>query len=509
MKKMREYALSGIAALFLFAASGACGGLNPAEIRPPAVAGQFYPSEPATLKMAIQQFLKDSAEIPVQRTVAIIVPHAGYIYSGQICADAYRQVMGQDYEVVVILGVNHTTENFKGVALAGYSGFRTPLGDVQVDEAVTSALLAEDRDCVRNREVHEREHSIEVQIPFIQVLFPTARIVPAIVHPPDTDICARFGNALGKVLKGRSALIVISSDLSHYPDADDATRIDRITLETIARLDPAMLSPLMRSLNAPNLATRACGEAAIQAGMIAARALGTTRAVVVSYANSGDIAVGDRSRAVGYGAVVLAQGGVPSDTKILNRPAPPSIPTPMQEAEKKSLLAFARETIRRYLTMQTVPMARNLSPRMDFHQGAFVTLNKSGQLRGCIGHLTPDCELGKTVGAMAIQAALNDPRFPPVTLGELKNIEIEISVLTPMQSITSPDKIVVGRDGVLLIKGGSSAVFLPQVAAENRWDRTEMLDNLCRKAVLPAGCWKRDARFQVFQAEVFGDHQFK
>jgi MEMO1 family protein len=509
MKKTRAYALSSIAVFFFSMASGASGGSKSSDIRPPAVAGQFYPSDPAKLKLAIQQFLQNSSETPTENPIAIIVPHAGYIYSGQISADAYRQVMGRSYDVVVILGVNHTSDRFRGISLGPYTGFRTPLGDISVDETVISALLAEDKDCTRSREVHEREHSIEVQVPFIQELFPAAKIVPAIIHPPEIEMCARFGKSLAKVLKTKRALIVVSSDLSHYPDSGDATKVDRTTLETIAKLDPQMIPPLMRSLNAPNLSTRACGEAAILAGITAAKALGATRAVVTGYANSGDVGVGDRSRAVGYGAVVLAQGEAPSDTKILNRPAPPSAATPLQEAEKKSLLAFARETIRRYLTTETVPPARNLSPRMDFRQGAFVTLKKNGQLRGCIGHLLPDYELGKTVGAMAIQAAFYDPRFAPVSLAELKNIEIEISVLTPMQTIATPDKIMLGRDGVLLSKGGSSAVFLPQVAAENNWNRTEMLDNLCHKAGLSAGCWKREAKFQIFQAEVFGDPQFK
>ena len=110
---------------------------------------------------------------------------------------------------------------------------------------------------------------------------------------------------------------------------------------------------------------------------------------------------------------------------------------------------------------------------------------------------------------MSIQAAFNDPRFTPVNLNELRNLEIEISILTPMKPIETPDKIVVGRDGVLLSKGGKSAMFLPQVALENKWDRTEMLDNLCVKAGLSAGCWKRDAKFQIFQAEVFSEPQFK
>jgi MEMO1 family protein len=493
------------AVLLLFCtASGIC-----SDTRPAAVAGQFYPSDPGKLKLAIDQFLKGSVANGSEKPIAILVPHAGYIYSGQISADAYRQVMGRQYDTVVVLGVNHTTANFNGISVGDYGAFRTPLGSVPVDEEITASLLSQSKDCVRSREVHINEHSIEIQIPFIQVLFPKARIVPAIIHPPDYDMCIRFGQVLAKVLQNRQALIVISSDLSHYPVYENAAKADKLTLETIASLDTQRISSLMRNLNISNLGTRACGEAAILAGITAAKALGAKRAVIESYANSGDTLLGDRSRTVGYGAVVFLPGEAPGSPAVPSRPTPPSSATPLQASEKKALLASARNTILRYLTTETVPLARDFPGRVDVPQGAFVTLRKNGELRGCIGHIPADIELGKTVGKMALHSAFNDSRFPPVQLNELKNLEIEISVLTPMRPIASANEIVVGRDGVLMSKSGNSAVFLPQVATENNWDRTEMLDNLCRKAGLSSGCWKQDAKFQVFQAEVFRESQFK
>jgi MEMO1 family protein len=492
-----------------FFALVSCGSTTASDVRPPAVAGQFYPSDPGKLKLTIEQFLKGSTPISIEKPVAIIVPHAGYIYSGQIAADAFRQVMGRQYDTVVVLGVNHTSANFSGVSTGNYIAFQTPLGNIPIDQEVTSALLKECRDFVQSREVHANEHSIEVQLPFIQVLFPKAKLVPVIIHPPDYKMCVRFGQALASVLKDRQALIVISSDLSHYPAYQNAGKADRRTLETIAMLDPARIPPLMRDLDLPKLETRACGEASIIAGLTAAKALGAKRAFIASYANSGDTSIGDRARTVGYGAVVLAPGDAPSNTDALAFPSPPSGATPIQNGDKKALLTFARETIQRYLTTQTVPLARNFSARVDFPQGVFVTLRKNGELRGCIGRIPPEFKLGQTVGEMALQAAFNDPRFPPVQLSEVKNLEIEISALTPMKSIGSSDEIVVGRDGVLLTKGNNSAVFLPQVAPENHWNRDEMLDHLCAKAGMAAGCWKRDAKFQIFQAEVFSESQFK
>ena len=498
-----------VAAIFItfsgYIPSGACGDFTLSGIRPPAVAGQFYPSDPDVLERAIRQFISASNAIPIENPIAILVPHAGYIYSGQIIADAFRQVMNSKYDVLVILGVNHTTPGFHGVALAGYESYRTPLGTVPVDRGVTKALLDQCSDCVQNREVHAREHSIEVQVPFIQVLFPEAKIVPVIIHPPDPELCERFGRTLAGVLKGKKALIVMSSDLSHYPDYEDAVASDRHTLSTIAGRDPDKIVSVMRDLDAPNLDTRACGEAAILAGITAAKILGADRAVVAGYSNSGEVAVGDRSRVVGYGAVVFAPGNAPDDTGRLNRPRPPDSAAPLKNSEKKLLLSLARETVRQYLTTQTLPLARNFPSRLLFKQGAFVTLKEKGQLRGCIGNLLPEDALGITVAKMAWQAANKDPRFRPVEPEELNDLEIEISVLTPMKAVAGPEKIVIGRDGVLLNKEGRSAVFLPQVAPENHWDRTEMLDNLCVKARLQAGCWKQNATFRTFQAEVFGE----
>jgi AmmeMemoRadiSam system protein B/AmmeMemoRadiSam system protein A len=505
MNKFTVFVAATFIAFSGYIPSAVCRDFKLSGIRPPAVAGQFYPSDPDTLKMAIRQFISESNAIPMENPIAILVPHAGYIYSGQIIADAYRQVMSRDYDVFVILGVNHTTGGFQGIALEEYESYRTPLGTVPVDRAITKALLEQCSDCVQNREVYAREHSIEVQVPFIQVLFPEAKIVPVIIHPPDRELCVRFGRTLAGVLKGKKALIVMSSDLSHYPDYEDAVVSDRRTLLTIAGRDPDKIVSVMRDLDAPNLATRACGEAAILAGTTAAGILGASRAVVAGYSNSGEVAVGDRSRVVGYGAVVFAPGDAPDDTGILNRPRPPDSAAPLKNSEKKLLLSLARETIRQYLTTQTVPLARNLPSRLRFKQGAFVTLKEEGQLRGCIGNLLPDDELGVTVGKMAWQAAMKDPRFRPVEPEELNDLEIEISVLTPMKVVAGPDKIFIGRDGVLLYKDGRSAVFLPQVAPENNWDRTEMLDHLCVKARLQAGCWEQNATFRTFQAEVFGE----
>jgi len=477
-----------------------------AGVRPPAFAGQFYPSEAGRLKSAIQQFLDDAVSVKADNPVAIVVPHAGYLYSGQIAADGYRQVKGSNFDVVVILGTNHVSGSLTGISVYPSGAYRTPLGEAPVDEAVAGALIKEDKDCSADAASQRTEHSIEVQVPFIQTLFPAARIVPVMIGTPDPAMCTRLGAALGKILKGTRVLIVASSDLSHFPKYEDACDTDRQTLAVIAGFDPAQFVSKAKSLmgrNTPNLDTCACGEAPIIAAMTAAKSLGATRGVVVSYANTADLVPQDRFRVVGYGSVVFAAGEAIPDTKALDRPAAPPPSGPLQAADKKALLKIARQSLQRFLATETVPLVRNLSPRLQFPQGVFVTLKERGELRGCIGHLAGDFPVGQTTAWMAVQAGLNDPRFPAVTLKELPALEIEISVMTPMKSVAKATDIVIGRDGVVIEKAGRSAVFLPQVATEQGWGLGEMLDNLCLKAGLPRDAWKSGAQFKVFQADIF------
>jgi AmmeMemoRadiSam system protein B/AmmeMemoRadiSam system protein A len=482
-----------------------------AGVREPAVAGQFYPADVRTLNATLDAVVKDAAPAGRERPIAIVVPHAGYVYSAQIAADGWRQAAGHQYDTIVILGTNHTGAGFGRVGVYPGSGFRTPLGVAKVDQALAAALVKEDADCVADAAMHAAEHSVEVQVPFAQRLFPNASIVAAIVASEDAGVVTRFGRTLGRLLAGRRALIVASSDLSHYPSYRDAVAVDRRTLEAIASLDPDRLRSAA-SVSAPgvaNLATCACGEAPVTAAMVAARALGATRGRVVSYANSGDLPVGDPDRVVGYGSVVFSAGEPGSDTSAVLPHTAAAQALPPTAADKKQMLALARGTIGRYLDTGTVPLARGFSPALDRPQGVFVTLRKRGDLRGCIGQMQPDRPLRVLVGSMALAAAFEDPRFEKVKPGELNDIEIEISILTPFKEVAGPQAVVVGRDGVLLQKDRRSAVFLPQVATEERWTRDEMLDNLCLKGGMPAGCWRSGARLSTFQADVFKEGDFK
>lgn len=478
------------------------------EIRQPAHAGQFYSKSGSRLEAGVKALLRDAVPARPEAPIALVMPHAGYLYSGQIAADAFNQAAGRDYESVVILGTNHTTPPFRQAAIYSGDGFRTPMGVVRVDAELRSALLKADSRFVLNNEVHASEHSIEVQLPFIQHLFPKAAILPIVIGASDRAFTAEIGKKLAAVVEGRKVLIVASSDLSHYPVEAEAVAADRKTLEAAASLDPdrfARVAAGLASSGVSNLLTAACGEGPILVAMHAALALGATRGTVISYSNSAEAPIGDRTRVVGYGAVAYTAGEKGADVKALERPDPAPDGEKLQPEDKKALLAFARKMIERLLTTDTVPLARDFSPRAMRLQGAFVTLKKGHDLRGCIGHIPPDAPLARQVGAMALQAAFNDPRFEQLRLDELRQIEIEISALTPPRRVGGPADIVVGRDGVVLRKGDRSAVFLPQVAVEQGWGLEEMLDNLSEKAGLPRRAWREGATFETFQAEVFSE----
>lgn len=296
-------------------------------VRSPVAAGTFYPAEAKRLEAGVRALLDQALPPLGPRPIALVVPHAGYVYSGLVAADGWRQAEGQRYDLVVLLGPNHTTAGFSGTAVFLGSGFRTPLGVVPVDEPAAAALLAADHESTSDPLPHEQEHAIEVQLPFVQAVLPGVPILPVVVASEDPQRCERFGVALAGVVAGRHALVVSSSDLSHYPRYEDAVAADRAVLAAIARLDPAGLRHTIAAeerAGRRGLSTCACGISPLLATLAAARALGATRGTVLSHANSGDAPGGDRGRVVGYGSVAITAGEPGAELAALD--APPHVP---------------------------------------------------------------------------------------------------------------------------------------------------------------------------------------
>jgi AmmeMemoRadiSam system protein A len=351
-----------------------------------------------------------------------------------------------------------------------------------------------------------------VELPFLQRVCPDCKIVPIVVGEPSTENCQSLAEALVNALTGKHALIIASSDMSHYPAYEDAVRADRATLAAIETLAPqAVLDTIEEQMRqgVPNLHTCLCGQGPVIATMMAAKKLGADRVTVLKYANSGDTPFGDPSQVVGYGAVMFwrDQGSGP---RSMLPPLPqeqdssnPWEPIHLSLAEKVRLLAMARETITRFLEDGFAPLYTVTEPNLLRKSGAFVTLKEQGELRGCIGYTQAERPLYLTVQAAAIAAAVQDPRFPPVAPQELEDIEIENSVLSPLRLLEDVSEIEVGVHGLVIVKGGRSGLLLPQVATEQGWDREAFLGGVCRKADLPEECWREGAQLYIFTADVF------
>lgn len=467
-------------------------------VREPVLAGTWYPAEPKALRQMIEGFLSHvpPTDIPGQ-VIAIVSPHAGYVYSGQVAAHAYKLLEKQQFSTVVVIAPSHHAR-FTGVSVYDRGGFRTPLGVMDLDRDVITALEKRDRRIRFIPEAHAREHALEIQLPFLQTVLPGARLVPLVMGEQDLGTCQWLAETLAACLRDKPVLLVASSDLSHFHSSDEAKRLDRVVLDRVAAFDP---EGLLRDLESGQC--EACGGGPIAATMLTAQRLGATKSRVLHAANSGDV-TGDRSRVVGYMAAAIwreAGGGEGARSA-----EPPKVGGDLGlNAEEKALLhRIARESIEAKLLGQKPPNLDHLPASLKETRGAFVTLKKHGQLRGCIGRLAADRPLGTVVAEMALAAAFQDPRFDPVKADERKDLAIEISVLTPFQRITSVEEIQVGKHGLLMRRGASSGLLLPQVATDYGWDRTTFLEHTCQKAGLPKDAWKDQAtEIYTFSADVF------
>lgn len=466
------------------------------DVRKPVVAGSFYPGASDALRTMVDDLLARAAKAGPE-PIALISPHAGYVYSGHVAAEAFKQAEGADYDAIIILGTNHTDPLGQGLAVWTGGAFNTPLGDVPVDADLAQALMDADHRITAQRSPHLREHSIEVQLPFLQRVQPGKAFVPVVVCDLSLETCQALANALAKVLEGRKALIVASSDLSHYPAYEDAVRVDRASLNAVLSLDPFALEAAIEDsmeLGLRNLHTCMCGEGPIKAVMLYAQAVGA-KADIIKYANSGDVTIGEKGQVVGYGAVRFARGTPMANSEELT------------SEDKETLLHVARQTLTEYLGTGKRPALSTQSPALLAPRATFVTLRvrQTDELRGCRGEIAARMPLIESVQNNAISSAVDDPRFMPVTADEVPRLHIEISVLTPMRPI-QPQDVEVGRHGLMIAKGRHSGLLLPQVPVEQGWDRETFLQGLCHKAWLPDNAWKdKDAQLFGFEAIVFGE----
>ncbi len=470
------------------------------NIREPAVAGQFYPADKEELIRQVDGFLaKAATEKPAGAILGLMVPHAGYEYSGAVAAAGFKQLEGTDIETVILIGNSHRAY-FENAAIYSEGYFKTPLGEVEIDADLAQKIMKEDKKVKADNSAHESEHSLEVELPFLQRVLKNFKLVPILIGSASFDDIKALAYAIGKNIKDKKILLVASSDMSHYPPYDRANYADKKTYEAILNGRVEDLEKTIAQLERegiPNAQTFLCGKEAVETLMLAMQNSGAKDIRLLKYANSGDTADDlpagrqGKTQVVGYSAIAFYGGQ--NDFEL-------------SSTEQQRLLGIARQTVESYVRTGTVPALAENSPALNQKLGVFVTLKKDGELRGCIGNFTGDAKdsLWRNVMNMAVAAAAQDPRFLPVTAAELPKLEYEVSVLSPLQKIDDWRKIKLGKHGVEVKSGSRSGVFLPQVAAETGWDLDTFLEQLCsQKANLPRTCWQdKNTEIYVFTAQI-------
>ncbi|MDP3731696.1 MAG: AmmeMemoRadiSam system protein B [Candidatus Omnitrophota bacterium] len=462
------------------------------QIKEPNVAGAFYPDNPQELSQLIDTFLNAAnPQAPEGHIFALISPHAGYGFSGGVAAFGYKLIKDKPYKTVIIIGRSHRY-NFRGASLYPHGKFRTPLGDIEVDGVFVQKLLNQNPEITSKPEVFfAQEHTVEVQLPFLQKVLKDFKIVPIIVGDMQLSDCKGLADLLKKAIgERRDVLVVASTDMYHGGDYQALKATDNLTISFLKNMDSEGLYYGLREEK-----LQLCGGFAVVTALILSKELGHEKLQVLKYTNSAEVIGAKSDWMVGYVSCAIDREG---EVAMLNK------------GQRKRLLEIARKSIQEYLSTGRKMELTETDPVLLQEMGAFVTLHKHGELRGCIGNLVGKQPLYLTVRDMAVEAAVDDPRFSPVTSQELKEIEIEISALSALKRIESADEIRMGIHGVLVRRGFNSGVFLPQVAAETNWSKEEFLSQLCsQKAGLPALAWKdKSTEIYIFTAEVFSERNY-
>ncbi|MFH1843269.1 MAG: AmmeMemoRadiSam system protein B [bacterium] len=495
------------------------------SVRPPVLSGTWYPGDAGQLTATVNRFLAASthATPPAGQPVIGVVPHAGYVYSGETAGALYGLLAGSRYDQVFILAPSHR-QPVSRIALPAAAAFATPCGEVAVAGDIVATLAAEP-EFELNDAAHASEHAVEIQLPFLQQLFDRdLRIVPLLVPSLTPDRRRSAAASLAPWCDGRS-LFIVSTDFTHYGEAYGYVPFSDNIPERLQELDGGAVDAIL-ARDATRLLEHGDNTGLTMCG-IHATALALSLplaedgdATLVAYSRSGD-RDHDYSLSVSYAALLLTQpvsveaadsdAQVPANTAVGNdQPATGDQLTP---AERQFLLQLARQVLTATATGEPPPTSDqfaaaagfSLTPALTEKRGAFVTLTSDGKLRGCIGFIEGISSLAEAVANNAVSAAKCDPRFSPVRPKELPAIQVEISALTPLREVAGPDDIVIGRHGVVISKGPAHSVFLPQVAPEQGWDRDTTLTHLALKAGLPPDGWRAGAQFRVFEAEVFGE----
>ena len=478
------------------------------KVRKPAVAGSFYPSSAKEIRSMLADWLHPAETGSGTAPQALIVPHAGYVFSGEVAASAYNRIpRNHPYKRVFLLGPSHRV-GFAGASVDTlYTCAETPLGSVPVDINVGKELISKGEGAFLFRhDAHDREHCLEVQLPFLQMIFEEVPlIVPIVIGTQRLGILQQIAEVLAPYFTEEN-LFVISSDFSHYPSYEDAKASDLFMAETITTGGLEAFLKGLSQVSKKGFAgedSAACGACAIAVllDMMDAQGRGQFDVEHVLYRNSGDSPYGDKDRVVGYNAIVVSR----IEKKGPGKDSSSDHLFDFSREEKERMIATARASIYSQLGVKFDGDDSPVGILKEKGYGVFVTLHLDGRLRGCIGRFTSSSSLHATIREMARSAAFSDPRFPSLSRREAPSIEIEVSVLSPLKRISSIDEFKLGRDGIYMIKGSHHGTFLPQVAEETGWDTEEFLGHCARdKAGIGYYGWK-DAELYTYQTEVVNE----
>jgi len=476
-------------------------GMAFAETKNADLAGSWYPASKEALMTMLDGFLKKAYPEKVDgKIIGIISPHAGFKYSGGVAAYGFKLIEGEPIKTAIVIAFNHRIRH-AGIAVCDYDSYETPLGEVEIDKNISEVLIDENSSIYAMKEAFVNENSSEMQIPFLQMVLHDFKIVIIQMGDQSLENCKILSNALYNVLKDKEDFVLIASaDMCHFVSYERANQIDAYTASEIEKFDPEEFY----SKSAINNHSLMCGYGAVSATMMACKKLGADKIDILKTANSGDVTF-SRDSVVGYlsAAIVKSETGLKQafkNSKIGEDDM-------LNKEQRNKMLKLARDSITYYLSTKKRLKVEETDPILNKEMGAFVTLHERGRLRGCIGNIIGRGPFYLTVRDMAVEAATGDPRFRPVTLNDMENIDIEISALTPLEKIEDPNKIEVGKHGVLVRNGFQSGVYLPQVATETGWDREQFMNSLCgQKAGMAHDAWKKgQCEIYVFTAEVFGE----
>jgi MEMO1 family protein len=467
------------------------------SVRKSAVAGSFYPASPNELISKLDNFLSNAKKVESKGLLQLlIVPHAAIEYSGQTAAYGYKQIEGKNYNRIILIGASHNYL-FGNIAVYGEGAWETPLGKVDVDENFAKLLI--DNNITEDAGKFDKEHSLEVELIFLQRVLKNFKIVPILIGDSSEGLLTALADKISDNLDA-STLVAISTDLSHYPDYEAANKVDKKTMDAILTGNEKAFVNYIANIKYQkyaNLETAACGYKVVQIGLKIAQNLGFEKFQQIYYQNSGDVTTA-KDRVVGYGAI-----------GIWDEDFDQSLNYQLDEQAQKEALKLARSTLTNFLNNNySLSSTITKSDILRVPLGAFVTLrNSEKQLRGCIGEFEPKEKLSKVIENMTIAAASKDMRFQPVAKSELNDINIEISVMSPRRKISNWQEFELGKQGVVVESGQNAGTFLPQVATENNWTKEQFLSELCiQKAHLSSDCYKDSkTTLYVFDAQVFAE----